>query len=89
MSWQVNGLTGWQVSLSDFKLLTFLILHNESTWKNQELSSNSKHAYILSYSIFYKLIYKDRIYDIATEIRLLIYKMKVVFLKSHFFKWTP
>lgn len=31
---------------------------------------------------------EDKIYNVIAEIRLLIYKIKVIFLKSHFFKWT-
>ena len=32
------------------------------------------------------MLIKIEIYNVVTEMRLLIYKMKVVFLKSHFFK---
>ena len=44
--------------------LEFII---ESTWKSQESSSNSKHAYILSCYIINREVYNDRIYDVTTE----------------------
>ena len=61
--------------------LEFII---ESTWKSQESSSNSKYAYFLLYYIINKHVYKGRIYDVITEMRLLIYKMKVIFWRTTF-----
>ena len=66
----------------------FFIFNHESTWKSQESSSNSKHADILSCYIINREIYKDRIYDVATENEVIDLQNESWFLKNHFFKWT-
>ena len=61
---------------------------DESTWKSQELSSKSKYAYILSYYIINRDVYKDSIYDVTTENKVIDLQNESWFLKNYFFKWT-
>lgn len=77
-----KSITSCELELEYFCYSVFI--HIWVHLKSQESSSISKHAYILSYYIINKHVYKDRIYDIITDIRLLIYKMKVIFEDSLF-----